>query len=570
MAVSKIPPVPPPRDEESAKGKESWVGPAMPMINRRGRGAAVVVDVEILRELVERVATLERTLEQQGAAPEQRQLPEARQRGFEFGFDQHGDVPRTRRPISIKGGRAGRVDEQTDFPSEIHGEISLVPPDSVPQPAPAMDGEAVPLSGPSSAWPVTIPPEAGSPNAANGPRSVPDSLVDAMAQAAADSAPAAPMPYRPPALPPGPSSVPPPAWANVNPFESRSFFSSPSLLSVAPGTASLPALEGRKADSSPGISADVARLFSAFGTPTFKYREIAARERTDRVTATAELHGRPVMPRDVQFAPDPTPRVVRRPLTVAVIGLSRGVGRTTIAANLAAALSQRLARAVVIGLDPRNDLTTHFGGFEKQIGLVNRSTPLDRLRSIKSGTVCIPFGANSPASVREVEELLADDPGWLEERLLPTVINASEMWILDTPAAEGVLLDSALALSDIVVIATTCDSEDLSAMARLEEGLRSESLHSQHLPPYVLLNRFDNRRDIDRAAQASLVQHWGSRLVPVTIHEDVIVKNAAASRSLVMQVAPNAQVTADFAALADWVRSRKPRSRRDGTRMVRG
>jgi chromosome partitioning protein len=526
------------------------------MINRKGRGSGVVVELEVLRELVDRVASLEQQLQEKAAAPAP-QLPAARAARIGYGFEHHY-LPQGAEESGGNGLEAEDV-------------ISVPAPDTLSND----DGEAQgPASDEPHNWPDTIP---RLPNVVEAARSEPpQAWPDTIAQVASpigriDAPPAA-------VESPVKRAAPAPSFSgaqSIGAFEgANSFFAATGTLSVAPGymtqASGAGSADGKSTASSTGPAPDIARLFAAFGLPSFKYREVAMKERAARVSATAEMMGSPVVAPEARIIADAMPMVMNRPLTVAVVGLSRGVGRTTVAANLAATLSQRVARTVVIGLDPKNDLSVHFGGDNRQVGVINRATSLDRLRSVKSGTVCLPFGSTATASVRELEGLLSENSGWLEERLLPMAINASEIWVLDTPGDEGFLLDNALALADIVVIVTTSDPDDLSAMARLDDRLRSEAVRSKRLPPYLLLNRFDSRRDLDRAAQASLSQHWGGRLVPVALHEDVVVQKATAARTLVVQAAPNSQVTADFTALADWLRTRKPRSRRDSPRMVRG
>jgi cellulose synthase operon protein YhjQ len=261
----------------------------------------------------------------------------------------------------------------------------------------------------------------------------------------------------------------------------------------------------------------------------------------------------PSAPRPVQQAPVSAPRLSRRPFTVAVVGLSPGVGRTTIAANLAAALSQRVGRAVAIGLDPRNDLALHFATPDTTPAVISHSIALDGFRTMKTGAVCVPFGAPSPSSMDELDELLTSNRRWLEERLLPIGVLSSEVWVLDTPATKGPLLDRALAMSDAILIATTSDAADLSAMARLEDSLRSESERSGRPKPHIVLNMFDRNSEIDRVAHGSLIAHWGQRLVPATIREEAIVPKAAAAGSLVLRHAPEAGVASDFGAIAGWI-----------------
>ncbi|HYS81809.1 MAG TPA: cellulose synthase operon protein YhjQ/BcsQ [Anaeromyxobacteraceae bacterium] len=257
---------------------------------------------------------------------------------------------------------------------------------------------------------------------------------------------------------------------------------------------------------------DVGQLLHAIRVPGFSYREL----RPGRSPGSRRPH---------VAAPD-------RLVLVAVVSLVRAVGRTTIAANLAAALARHGCRTVAFDLDPSGELGLHFG-LEPQ----PQAMPLD------------------PA-------LLAE-PTWVADRLghlpfgrdpalaLEPLSARCEVVVLDTPPRPTAQVEQAVAEADEVVVVTRPDAGAREAVRASEALLARCRMHAwRRSRARYLVNRFDGRRREDRTALAGLRQALGDRLLAPTVQADAAVPAALAAGCCVIEVDPLCQAAADLESLA--------------------
>jgi cellulose biosynthesis protein BcsQ len=245
------------------------------------------------------------------------------------------------------------------------------------------------------------------------------------------------------------------------------------------------------------MSPDVQELLRVVRMPGFRYREL-------RASARAPARQRAAEP--------------RRELTVALVSLVPRVGRTTLAANLAAALARRGLATVAVDLDPGDALRLHLARAGE---LPAAGTP-----------GCIAFGAPAAA----VLDALDAEPA---------------AFVLDTPAGLSRALEQALGSADEVLVVLRADRASLDALPAAEALLARTRLRSwRRLRARYVVNAYDARRHAEREALARFRADLGARLWPVPIQADEAVRAALAARRTVEAEAPDSQVVADLAALA--------------------
>jgi cellulose biosynthesis protein BcsQ len=262
---------------------------------------------------------------------------------------------------------------------------------------------------------------------------------------------------------------------------------------------------------------DVSRLLRALRAPGFSYR-------------------------DFHPAASPPPRTLdgARPrlLIVAVASLDRGVGRTTLAANLAAAARQRVARAAAVDLDPSDQLRLHF-----------RSQPVQ-----------VPSESDEPWGERSVGYVpFGRDPAAVIEALAAR----SGVVFLDTPAEASSTLEQALAEADEVLVPVRAEraaGEKVRAIEALLARWRRPAWRRTRAR-YVL-NQFDARRTADRESLTAVRALVGGRLVATPVQQDEAVRAALAHGRCLQDEAPGSQVVADLASIVDEILPRG-RARKD-------
>ncbi len=273
------------------------------------------------------------------------------------------------------------------------------------------------------------------------------------------------------------------------------------------------------------MAPDVSNLLRYLRVPELRYRDAHARP-------ARRAHERPP----------------RAGVTIlALVSLVRGVGRTTLAANLATSLGRRGLRAAAIDLDPRADLRSHFR---------------DRLDAAPRA----PF--TSDALFRPLTHARLDAPGagleieW-PERTVGFVSHGADhasaveaAWdcdvaVLDTGAGASDTVEQALAEADEVIVVARPDRESLDAVRPTEALLARCRMRSwRRTRARYLVNQFDGRRAIDRQSLAALRAILGPRLLWPAVQEDVAVREALAAGRCIEDVAKGSQVVADLQVLA--------------------
>ena len=245
---------------------------------------------------------------------------------------------------------------------------------------------------------------------------------------------------------------------------------------------------------------------------------------------------------------------------IGVVSMKGGVGKTSITANLAAAMAAVLGRGrvSVVDLDPQNSTHWHFG-------LDGRSSSGVCMQSISGvpwarsfipsdyGVSCMPYGEVSESDRETFEDLLAAEPNWVGLQLQRAGLGDDSVVFVDTPPGPSVYLRQVFECADLVLIVLLADAGSYATVPAMESWLREmKSLSSQPKCMYVL-NQVDRTDPLNRDVTALLQKHLGARLIPIHIHRDEAVGEALAFRQPVMTYGPHGQASHDLARLAKWV-----------------
>ena len=240
-----------------------------------------------------------------------------------------------------------------------------------------------------------------------------------------------------------------------------------------------------------------------------------------------------------------------------VVSMKGGVGKTSMVAGLAAALSKKaeVSSVTTFDLDSQNALQWHFGQASHEApGLclqVIKNRPLiDVAFKSDTGVICLPYGSANEDERLGFEALLSEQPDWLKIQLRSLALDDDALVVIDTPPGPSPYLPQALSCADLAIVILLPDAASYGTVPAMETYLDEMIPINPHLRSLYVLNQVEEGNLLGSDMVRALGQHLGERLIPVTIKADEAVREALAVQQTVLAYDPHGQASHDMNALA--------------------
>lgn len=242
---------------------------------------------------------------------------------------------------------------------------------------------------------------------------------------------------------------------------------------------------------------------------------------------------------------------------VTIFNQKGGVGKTTTAVNLSAALARRGRAPCGIDLDPQAQFSAisgvHAGeGDASVLSLFQRNRPLRELIvPTANGGNLIP----AHLELSKVDTLFGK--GYNVVNRLNTALRAEQFVdaqpvLIDCGPLIGVLALNAIFACQGIIIPISADHLSAKAALQTEKTLKAlEVVLKRRVPRRYLLTRFDQRRRMAWEIGQMLEAKFGADVCRTRIAENVSLAESPAYNMTVFEHAPNSRGAQDYDALLD-------------------
>ena len=234
-----------------------------------------------------------------------------------------------------------------------------------------------------------------------------------------------------------------------------------------------------------------------------------------------------------------------------------GVGKTTTAINLSAAIAERGKRTLLIDLDPQANSTIAFynsGEIPASMFDVlseNRAAMVNVVKSTKDPNLFLGPGRLALAKLEQVLAGQFDAPYRLKDALAP-ILKDYEYVVLDTPPSLGILTVNALVASTHLIVpiqAAYFAIEGTDDLLETYERIRMRP-NPQLKMLGVLITLFDKRTNISRDTHGQIRSVFGETLFKTKISKNVRLEESPAYKETVLTFAPKSTGAQEYKKLA--------------------
>jgi chromosome partitioning protein len=244
---------------------------------------------------------------------------------------------------------------------------------------------------------------------------------------------------------------------------------------------------------------------------------------------------------------------------VAIANQKGGVGKTTTAVNLGAALAEMGHRILLVDLDPQANATSSFGlqGVENvslyepllgEVSITEKIFPTNR-----DHLFIVPADLDLAGAEVEIARM-PDHLTRLTETLKP--LHADEAFdfvFLDCPPSLGILMSNALAAADELLTPIQCEYfalEGLVKIVRLVEQVRDSGANKRLELGGIVMTMFDARTNLSGQVVTEVREHFGERVYETVIPRSVRLSEAPSFGKSILEYASSGLAAQAYRGLA--------------------
>lgn len=243
---------------------------------------------------------------------------------------------------------------------------------------------------------------------------------------------------------------------------------------------------------------------------------------------------------------------------IAVVNQKGGVGKTTSAVNLAAAVGQRGKSVLLVDIDPQGNATSGMGLNKRELAkssydvIINGTPAKEVIRHTEfDGVDVLPANMNLAGAELELVDSSKRESNLKNALLL--VKGEYDFIFMDCPPSLGLITLNALCAADTVLVPIQCEYYALEGLSQLISTVRQvKRLYNPMLEiEGVLLTMYDGRLNLTQQVVDELKRFFPKKVYSTPIPRNVKLSEAPSYGQPVMYYDKRSTGAAAYGSLAD-------------------